>query len=294
MTIINDNRVKVNASVISATSDIILGSPVTGFKAFIDNTTMYTAISTIGEWEIGQGTVTGSTLVRNSIEQNHLGTTNKVDFTGQILQVAQTLTAEFINTLYTSLHTHTNKSVLDLVEDAFLNADRTKLDNIVSNATADQDLSGKENVGIAQGIMDTHETTHPVPTIRDSRNEIAKGADDNFVTDAEKVIISNTSGTNTGDQDLSGKENAGVAAGLLSTHETTNLTNTPSPTIITVESSDGSNTDLPLADATNAGLLKPADFIQLNTLPADYVAIFSQSSEPVSFKTGDIWVDTDA
>jgi hypothetical protein len=30
--------------------------------------------------------------------------------------------------------------------------------------------------------------------------EPAKGIDDNYVTDAEKVIIGNTSGTNTGDQ----------------------------------------------------------------------------------------------
>jgi hypothetical protein len=30
------------------------------------------------------------------------------------------------------------------------------------------------------------------------------GADDNYVTDAEKIVIGNTSGTNTGDQDLSG------------------------------------------------------------------------------------------
>lgn len=32
------------------------------------------------------------------------------------------------------------------------------------------------------------------------------GADDNYVTDAEKTVIGNTSGTNTGDQDLSGYE----------------------------------------------------------------------------------------
>ena len=33
----------------------------------------------------------------------------------------------------------------------------------------------------------------------------ALGADDNYVTDAEKVKLSNLSGTNTGDQDISGK-----------------------------------------------------------------------------------------
>jgi hypothetical protein len=44
----------------------------------------------------------------------------------------------------------------------------------------------------------------------DLYNQIAgkeplKGSDDNYVTDAEKVVIGNTSGTNTGDQDISGK-----------------------------------------------------------------------------------------
>ncbi len=38
--------------------------------------------------------------------------------------------------------------------------------------------------------------------------EPKKGADDNFVTDAEKTVIGNTSGTNTGDQDLSGYYNS--------------------------------------------------------------------------------------
>ena len=33
------------------------------------------------------------------------------------------------------------------------------------------------------------------------------GADDNYVTDAEKIVIGNTTGTNTGDQDISGKQN---------------------------------------------------------------------------------------
>ena len=38
------------------------------------------------------------------------------------------------------------------------------------------------------------------------------GADDNYVTDAEKVKLSNLSGTNTGDQDLSGKQDLLVSA----------------------------------------------------------------------------------
>jgi len=38
----------------------------------------------------------------------------------------------------------------------------------------------------------------------------ALGVNDNYVTDAEKVVIGNTSGTNTGDQDLSGLQPKGI------------------------------------------------------------------------------------
>ena len=43
-------------------------------------------------------------------------------------------------------------------------------------------------------------------TYYDTIYEPKKGTDDNYVTDAQKVVIGNTSGTNTGDQDLSGKQ----------------------------------------------------------------------------------------
>lgn len=48
------------------------------------------------------------------------------------------------------------------------------------------------------------DTDYLTPDTASSTYEPKKGADDNFVTDAEKVVIGNTSGTNTGDQDLSG------------------------------------------------------------------------------------------
>jgi len=101
------------------------------------------------------------------------------------------------------------------------NAEKVVIGNTSGANTGDQDLSGKEDVGVAAGLLNAHETTHPAPTVRDARNQIAgsyepeKGIDDNYVTDAEKIVIGNTSGANTGDQDLSGKEDVGVAAGLL-------------------------------------------------------------------------------
>lgn len=44
--------------------------------------------------------------------------------------------------------------------------------------------------------------------------EPLKGADDNYVTDAQLIVISNTSGTNTGDQDLSGLQPKEIGKGL--------------------------------------------------------------------------------
>ena len=49
------------------------------------------------------------------------------------------------------------------------------------------------------------------------------GADDNYVTDAEKVVIGNTSGTNTGDQDLSGKQDLLVSGTNIKTINSTSL-----------------------------------------------------------------------
>ena len=77
--------------------------------------------------------------------------------------------------------------------------------------------------------------------------EPVKGADDNYVTDAEKVVIGNTSGTNTGDQDISGiatnasdiatlqgEQTAQDAAIALNTAKETNATHTGDATGDTV------------------------------------------------------------
>ena len=55
----------------------------------------------------------------------------------------------------------------------------------------------------------------------------ALGADDNYVTDAEKVILSNTSGTNTGDQDLSGYATTASLATVATTGAYADLSGTP-------------------------------------------------------------------
>jgi len=84
----------------------------------------------------------------------------------------------------------------------------------------------KTNVGIIRGITNqtaigsntTHRTSNgsdhsyidqditsgSTPTF--TNTNLTESTNKNYVTDAEKVVIGNTSGTNTGDQDLSGKQ----------------------------------------------------------------------------------------
>jgi len=82
--------------------------------------------------------------------------------------------------------------VLGSDENYVTDVEKTIITNTSGSNTGDQNLSGKENVGIASGLLSTHTTSHPVPTTRDARNEIAKGSNDNYVTDVEKTIITNT------------------------------------------------------------------------------------------------------
>jgi len=78
---------------------------------------------------------------------------------------------------------------------------------------------GVTDHGDLTGLGDDDHTQYHNDSRGDARYEPIKGADDNFVTDAEKVKLSNLSGTNTGDQDLSGKAN------VSHTHAQSDITN---------------------------------------------------------------------
>ena len=70
------------------------------------------------------------------------------------------------------------------------------------------DVTDTANVTAAGALMDSEVTNLAQVKAFDSTDYAAAlGADDNYVTDAEKTVIGNTSGTNSGDQDLSGKAN---------------------------------------------------------------------------------------
>ena len=82
----------------------------------------------------------------------------------------------------------------------FTDADESKLDAIEASA----DVTDTANVTAAGALMDSEVTNlADVKAFDPADYAPALGADDNYVTDAEKVVIGNTSGTNTGDQDLS-------------------------------------------------------------------------------------------
>ena len=79
------------------------------------------------------------------------------------------------------------------------------------NAAWEASVSGVTDHGALTGLADDDHTQYHNDTRGDARYSLlshnhtgvyepAKGADDNFVTDAEKVKLSNLSGTNTGDQ----------------------------------------------------------------------------------------------
>ena len=87
-----------------------------------------------------------------------------------------------------------------LSEGAFVNGDKTKLDGIETSA----DVTDTANVTSAGALMDSEITNLTQVKAFDTTDYATSlGADDNYVTDAEKTVIGNTSGSNTGDQDLS-------------------------------------------------------------------------------------------
>ena len=84
-------------------------------------------------------------------------------------------------------------------EDAF-----DVLNMLNAPAEANADVTDEENVESSGAFMESEVTNLAQVKAFDSTDYAAAlGTDDNYVTDAEKTVIGNTSGTNSGDQDLS-------------------------------------------------------------------------------------------
>jgi hypothetical protein len=91
----------------------------------------------------------------------------------------------------------------------------------------------------------------------------------NTVTLSNGAMIDGVAGSTSSFQIAGGGVNTvGTALGVITVTatETQDLSNTPKPATITVGITGGDATDLPLADGTNAGLLKPADYTKLSNI----------------------------
>ena len=108
---------------------------------------------------------------------------------------------------------------LDLADSSIQPGNAALTDERVPTAAGLTSKFGTNKATIVDGdkiaILDSAATDAPkhslfslvkstLKTYFDTLYAAALGADDNYVTDAEKTVIGNTSGTNTGDQDLSG------------------------------------------------------------------------------------------
>ena len=93
------SRIRVNAVGGDIGSNFTLGSPISSFSSFSDGSTKYCVIAATGEWQIGNGVVTGNTLTRGTVEENHLGTTAQINFNGKAIEIAQTLSVAFFNSI---------------------------------------------------------------------------------------------------------------------------------------------------------------------------------------------------
>ena len=152
---ISQNRAKVTAAGVAADADFALGPAVESFTDLPNGAIRYTALSTdTGKWEVGEGTVTGFNLSRDTIEETSEGNTDKIDFTGETLYIAQTNTVAAMNMITDKLDTIESGATADMTgaeikvvyeteadTNAFDDAAKTKLQNIESGATADQTAS---------------------------------------------------------------------------------------------------------------------------------------------------------
>jgi hypothetical protein len=131
--------------------------------------------------------------------------TDKVDTTDSRLSDARTPLAHNHDSAYSAL-THNHDSAY-----AAVNHNHTGVYSPVAhNHDGTYSAANHNHDGAYAAANHNHDATYSA--IGHTHNYApALGADDNYVTDAEKVKLSNLSGVNTGDQDLSGKQNTLVS-----------------------------------------------------------------------------------
>ncbi len=161
-----------------------------------------------------QFVMTADDLVGDFLKLDGSNANTTIDIQGEDLTTTGDITAGNLaitnwNTAYThSQLVTTNPHDVDQSDVGLSNVDNTSDANKpVSTATQTAlDLKVDENVDITPGTKTkiTYDAKGLVTAGADATTaDITESTNKNYVTDAESTIIGNTSGTNTGDQDLS-------------------------------------------------------------------------------------------
>ena len=170
--------------------------------------------------EVGSTTFTGLTDTPSSYSGQG-GKNVRVNSGGTALEFASPPTIPYQLSDLSDDATHrtvtdTEKSTWNAKQNALVSGTSIKTINTAS-------LLGSGDISLQTPLI--ADTDYLTPSTASSTYEPLKGDDDNYVTDAEKVILSNTSGTNTGDQTI----NVGTTTTLAST-ENANVTNSGTTT----------------------------------------------------------------
>jgi len=160
-----------------------------------------------GDWVVYNGTIWEQSINSNQVVSVNTQTGAVVldaDDISDTLTTNKYVTAGDITKLGNLSGTNTGDQDLTAyqlkpVEGAFIDGDKTKLDEIEALA----DVTDTANVTTAGALMDSEVTNLAQVKAFDTTDYAPSlGADDNYVTDAEKIVIGNTSGINSGDQDI--------------------------------------------------------------------------------------------
>ena len=164
---IRHNRVKVTANGTNASTNFTLGAAVPSFQSFSAGEVLYTALSEDGDWQVARGTVLGINLTRGIVEENHLGTTEQIDFSGKTIQIAQTLTADYMDDITSKLDGIDDGATgpmsdadvklayeRNLDTNEFDDSEKAKLATVSLNATPDQ--TGSEIKSLYEAEPDTN------------------------------------------------------------------------------------------------------------------------------------------
>jgi len=189
------------AAVIGAVSGATVtdaGTPASDDKVLIQDTSDSDNLKYVNISDLPGGTVD---VLSNVATDRILGRTTAGS--GDSEELTASATRTFLNVEDGATADQTGaqiKTAYEAEANAFTDTKNTKLSGIEAGA----DVTDATNVTSAGALMDSEVTNLTQVKAFDSTDYAAAlGADDNYVTDAEKTVIGNTSGTNSGDQDLS-------------------------------------------------------------------------------------------